>query len=55
MTNPEIASEIVQKIIGNLTDRRGLRQAWDEIDEDIQTEIAETWQGIVKDVLEESL
>jgi len=38
---------IVYDIIHDLTDRRGLRQGWDEIDDDIQDEIIDKWIGIV--------
>ena len=34
-------------IVGDLTDRRGLRQEWEEIDEDIQDEIFRTWVDII--------
>lgn len=30
-------------IINDLSDRRGLRQEWEQIDGDIQDEIIETW------------
>lgn len=34
-------------IITDLTDRRGLRQEWEEIDGDIQDEIIEKWKLII--------
>ncbi len=34
-------------IITDLTDRRGLRQEWEEIDGDIQDEIIEKWSKII--------
>jgi hypothetical protein len=34
-------------IITDLTDRRGLRQEWEEIDSDIQDEIIEKWKNII--------
>jgi glycine/serine hydroxymethyltransferase len=34
-------------IITDLTDRRGLRQEWEEIDGDIQDEIIEKWKEII--------
>jgi hypothetical protein len=37
----------VEKIIWDLSDRTGLRQEWEQIDEEIQTEIAEEWTGIL--------
>ena len=34
-------------IVGDLTDRRGLRQEWEEIDEDILDEIFQKWVEII--------
>ena len=42
---------IVDKIIDDLTDRGGLGNEWDQIDEDIQAEIKEEWVNIIKDSL----
>jgi trans-2-enoyl-CoA reductase len=43
----EIAAQyIVEQIILDLNDRRGLRQEWENIDEDIQEEIKEQWKYI---------
>ena len=42
---------IVRKIIEDLTDRGGLQQAWEAIDEEIQDEIKSTWCDIVRDVM----
>jgi len=39
---------IVFSILEDFTDRRGLRQAWEEINEDIQEEILKEWIKIVK-------
>jgi hypothetical protein len=41
-----LASEIVNALIDDLKDRRGLRQEWDRIDDDIREEIRERWQEI---------
>lgn len=38
----------VDQLIADLTDRRGLRQEWEDIDEDIQAEIRETWRAIIE-------
>lgn len=43
------AEKIVDKIIEDLTDRRGLRQEYEQIDDDIQKEIKDTWINIVID------
>ena len=54
MTDEQLAYRsinIVDEIIKDMSDRRGLRQEWDLIDEDVQEEIRETWRGIVKDIL----
>lgn len=42
-----LAQRIITKIVNDLTDRRGLRQEWDQIDEDIKEEILEKWRKIV--------
>ena len=43
----ERAKKIIHSIIDDLSDRRGLRQEWEKIDEDIQNEIKESWISIV--------
>ena len=43
-----IESDIVARIVGDLTDRRGIRHAWADVDEDIQAEIVAKWGGIVR-------
>lgn len=46
------AEEIVDAIIDNLTDRKGLRHEWDNIDEEIQAEIRADWMLIARRVIE---
>jgi len=41
----------VERIIEDLTDRKGFRQCWEETDEEIQNEIRETWIDILKNPL----
>ena len=48
---PDIAQQIVELIEVDLTDRRGLRQEWEHIDNDIQDEIRDTWVGIIRKML----
>lgn len=43
----QTAENIISDIIEDLTDRKGLRQGWEQIGEDIQIEIFEAWQDIV--------
>ena len=43
----EKAGKVVDAIITDFTDRRGLRQAWEGIDDGIRAEIKETWTAIV--------
>lgn len=43
----EQARKIVDGILVDLTDRRGLRQAWEGIDDDIQDEIIAAWVDII--------
>lgn len=48
------AEEIVDGIIADLTDRRGLRQEWDECDDGIKAEIRAKWMLIARRVIEAS-
>lgn len=41
------AEEIVFDIMRDFTDRRGLRQEWEQIDDDIKEEIIEKWITLV--------
>jgi len=45
------AEIIVDKIVDDLSDRRGIGQEWDQIETDIKNEIKETWCNIVDKVL----
>lgn len=38
----------VELIVEDLSDRKGLRQAYENIDADIQEEIKETWTAIIE-------
>lgn len=40
---------IVLRLLDDLTDRRGLRHAFEEIDSDIQKEIIDRWIEIIND------
>lgn len=42
------SEQIVDAIICDLTDRRGFRQEWDMIDDDIRDEIKNKWIDIVR-------
>lgn len=42
------AKTILFDIVSDFTDRRGLRQEWDQIDYPTQEEILETWLGIIE-------
>ncbi len=46
-------NKVVKAIIADLTDRRGLRQAWEEIDGDVRAEIRAAWRKIVKECSDE--
>lgn len=43
--------EIVEAIVDDISDRRGLKREWAAIDEVIQEDIKETWAGIIKNKL----
>jgi len=44
---PETAKKIVTAIVKDFTGRRGLRQEWEQIDEEIQEEIVAQWEELV--------
>ncbi len=41
------AKEVVLEIVADIAGRRGIGNAWDEIDQDIQDEMIEEWTEIV--------
>lgn len=45
------AEEVVKRILDDLTDRKGLRHAWESIDEEIQQEIIEAWRESAFEVI----
>lgn len=45
------AELIVDAIVTDFTDRRGLRQEWEQIDEKIQNEIKGEWMRLVREIL----
>jgi len=52
MSHPEdCAAQIVTEIVADLSDRRGLRQEWRQIDTETRHEIIEIWTKIVTDHL----
>lgn len=40
----------VDAIVRDLSERRGLRQEWDQIDDDVRREIRAVWVSIIKRV-----
>ena len=41
----------VEEIIGDLTDRKGLQNIWEEIDEETQDDIKSRWQEIIMEFM----
>ncbi len=41
------SQNVLDAIIGDLTDRRGLENEWDLIDDDVKQEIKNTWLEII--------
>jgi hypothetical protein len=50
----ERAARAVNAIVEDLSDRRGLRQEWENIDEDVQIDIKLQWSKIIAKHFEES-
>jgi hypothetical protein len=46
-----IAQRIVKAIENDLSDRRGLRQEWEQIDDEIKNCIRKEWENIIKEEL----
>lgn len=51
-TTPTKIEAAVDAIIADLRDRRGLRQEWDQIDEEIALEIRDEWVRILEENLD---
>jgi hypothetical protein len=47
MTIEERARQAVDEIITDLSDRRGLKREWAQIDADVQEEICQTWAELI--------
>lgn len=41
------SQNVLEAIISDLTDRRGLESEWDQIDDDVKQEIKDTWLEII--------
>jgi hypothetical protein len=52
VTSTTIAKRILFEIVDDFTDRRGLRQEWETIDDDIKEEILGAWLEIIEKNLE---
>lgn len=52
MAKKKLSEVIVQKILEDLQNRRGLRQEWDMIDMGTQREIQRAWEKIVREALQ---
>jgi hypothetical protein len=50
-SKPPLATQIVDALKDDFTDRRGLRQAWEDIDADVQNEILEQWESLVEKLI----
>ncbi len=46
-----LSEEIAFAILHDMKDRRGFRQAWDSVDEDIQCEILNEWVKLAEEKL----
>lgn len=46
-TRQQVAEELVQAIVTDLSDRSGFDRCWDGTDEGVRQEIRERWQAIL--------
>lgn len=49
------AFKIVERIIEDLTDRRGLGQEWDQIESSVRAEIKDTWVRIASNAIKDGV
>ncbi len=54
MNNTDKAAKIIELVVGDMTNRGGFRQAWDEVDPDIQEEILSAWKTLVEGALNDT-
>ena len=47
MSPKETSTVVVGQIVADITDRRGLRQAWESVDGEIQEDIKDTWADLI--------
>ena len=47
----EEIKKVVEEIVSDLSDRKGIGDEWGQIDSDIQEEIKEKWFNIIKRIL----
>ncbi len=47
-----MSEEIVDAILEDLQDRKGLSDEWDQIDDEVQAEIRDAWMLIARRVIE---
>lgn len=50
----DIANQIAKSIYDDCTDRRGIRQAFEDCDSDVIREIKSTWRKIIVDALKKA-
>ena len=50
-----ISEKIVDNIILDLTDRSGLQNVWEGIDDSVQKEIRMSWEKIVSDIIKKHI
>lgn len=46
------ANYVIERIIEDIIDRRGLGDAWEEIDADVKDEITRSWSDLINDEFE---
>lgn len=51
LISDEHAERILKALINDLRDRRGLKQEWNQIDDDIKDEIVREWTRIILETI----
>lgn len=50
---PDKARLVAEAIVSDICDRRGIKHAWEEIDQDTQYSIVDTWEMIINTIFDE--
>jgi len=51
----ETSKQTAQQIAGDISNRRGLGDEWDMLDDEVQSQIIEVWAGLIDATIEAAI